>query len=120
MWDEAEEQFRSCLAHIGEPETPTSLEARGLLARILGQRGQLYKSIREYDLAIPLAAKLQAPREEVLLLLGRSAARAAASDKSATAKDVEQAGLLANDLQDPELLVKVALARGAAAETPSD
>jgi CHAT domain-containing protein len=120
MWDEAEEQFRSCLAHIGEPETPTSLEARGLLARILGQRGQLYKSIREYDLAIPLAAKLQAPREEVLLLLGRSAARAAAGDKSAAAKDVEQAGVLTNDLQAPELLVKVALARGAAAETPSD
>jgi CHAT domain-containing protein len=120
MWDEAEEQFRSCLAHIGEPETPTSLEARGLLARILGQRGQLYKSMREYDLAIPIAAKLQAPREEVLLLLGRSAARAAEGDKSAAAKDVEQAGLLANDLQAPALLVKVALARGAAAETPSD
>jgi hypothetical protein len=56
----------------------------------------------------------------MLLLLGRSAARAAAGDKSAAAKDVEQAGLLANDLQAPELLVKVALARGAAAETPSD
>ena len=120
MWDEAEEQFRSCLAHIGEPETPTSLEARGLLARILEQRGQLDKSIREYDLAIPLAAKLQAPREEVLLLLGRSAARAASGDKTAAAKDVEQAGLLANDLQAPELLVEVALARGAVAETPSD
>jgi CHAT domain-containing protein len=120
MWDEAEEQLRGCLAHIGEPETPTSLEARGLLARILEQRGQLRKSIREYDLAIALAAKLQAPREEALLLLGRSAAKSAEGDKSAAVRDVEQAALLANDLQAPTLLVKVALARGAAAETPSD
>jgi tetratricopeptide (TPR) repeat protein len=63
MWDEAEEHLRSCLAHIGEPETPTSLEARGLLGRILEQRGQHRKAMREYDLAISLAAKLQAPRE---------------------------------------------------------
>jgi CHAT domain/MalT-like TPR region len=120
MWEEAEEQLRSCLAHIGEPETPTSLEARGLLARILEQRGQHRKAMREYDLAIPFAAKLQAPREGALLLLGRSTARAADGDKSAAAKDAEQAAQLANDLQAPALLVKVALARGAAAETPAD
>jgi hypothetical protein len=55
-----------------------------------------------------------------LLLLGRSAAKASEGDKSAAAKDAEQAALLADDLQAPALLVKVALARGAAAETPAD
>lgn len=120
MDKEAEESLHDSLLHLGSLDNTTSLEARGLLALVLQRRKQYRAAIREYDASIATAEALKAPSEQLRLLLGRAEAEAMSGDHHRALADVTLASAIADRLQAPVLLVKVALTRGAIANNPKD
>lgn len=115
LWDEAQTQFQLCLHHA-TADGEDALEARGMLARILEQRGDSSGALREYHTTIAIAEKLQLRPEEVALLLRRSSALLRVGQTVPAQKDVVEALRLADVLNLPTLQIDTALAEGALQE----
>jgi CHAT domain-containing protein len=115
LWEEAEEQFHLCLRHAA-PEGQAALDVRGMLARVLEQRGDSQGALREYGAAIAIAEKLHLQPEEVTLLLRRSSTLLHTGPKASAQRDVIKAAQLSDALNIASLRVDSALAEGALQE----
>ncbi len=113
MWVEAEEQLKLSLSHT-PIDSPTALQARGLLARASEQSGHFASAIREYDRALADAVKLHLPTEEATLLIGRSTTQLLAHRTDAAIKDAHRADQLAREQNSPALRIEATLAEAAA------
>lgn len=109
LWEEAQAQLQLCLQHA-TADGPTSLGARGVLARVLEKNGNSGASLREYQTAISIAGKLQLQPEETMLRLEHSFALLRAGNIAAARADTSAAGKLAETLGIPALTIRAIIA----------